>query len=78
MEQSTVTTVASLIKYLEKYHNPNDIIAYTGIDKFTVRDWALEQGERLPETDCLNIVTNFPEYAPSLKELVDEQIEAQY
>ena len=77
MKQNTVTTVMSLIKYLEKYHDPKDVIAYTGIDKFTIRDWGLERGERIPETACLEIVTNFPYYAPNLREIVDEQIDDQ-
>tara|TARA_R100000963_G_scaffold34589_1_gene28647 strand:- start:2250 stop:2504 length:255 start_codon:yes stop_codon:yes gene_type:complete len=77
MEQSQVTTVKSLIKYLEKYHDQSDVIAYTGIDRHSIRDWGLERGERIPETDCLEIVTNFPDYAPSLREIVEEQIDDQ-
>ena len=77
MEQNTVTTVKSLIEYLEKYHDQSDVIAYTGIDKFTIRDWGLERRERIPERYCLEIVTNFPDYAPSLREIVDEQIDDQ-
>tara|TARA_R100001143_G_C3279149_1_gene95853 strand:+ start:130 stop:384 length:255 start_codon:yes stop_codon:yes gene_type:complete len=77
MEQSQVTTVKSLIKYLEKYHDQNDVIAYTGIDRHSIRDWGLEQGERIPERYCLEIVTNFPDYAPSLREIVEEQIDDQ-
>ena len=78
MEQSQVTTVESLIKYLVKYHDPTDIIAYTGVDEKTIRNWArLRTGKHMSLAGARRIVSDFPEYVGDIQEAAQEAIDNQ-
>ena len=70
------TTVRSLIKHLQDFHEPDDFIAFNAIKVEHVKQWAAEQNMyvSLSDADARTIIFDFPSYAPDIKGAVQQYL----
>ena len=68
------TTVRSLIKHLQDFHEPDDFIAFNAIKVEHVKQWAAEINVTLSDADARAIIFDFPSYAPDIKGAVQQHL----